>query len=215
MLKYLSQNKHVILIAVALFVVSMSTLLFFLGSNTETQQHEIKTDLLENSKVKSLNDTEDYYRKLVNNHEDSILALALDGSIEFASLDTESKWGYGKKDILNQSIFVLLHPDDLPDFLGVFGKVLQTEHSVNTMGPYRVRGKDSGYRIIIGLATPLMEKGKIQKIIITAKDITDGLAEKSNENDLKQQKHRPVDKKKRPTIDETQQPVEGKIIADK
>ena len=33
------------------------------------------------------------------------------------------------KDILNQSIFVLLHPDDLPDFLGVFGKVLQTEHS--------------------------------------------------------------------------------------
>ncbi len=209
MLKYLSQNKHVILVAVALFVVSMSTLLFFLGADPKGQQHEIKTDLLDSADVKSPKDIEDRYRKLINNNEDPVLALALDGTIEFASRDAELKWGYGKKNIVNQSIFVLLHPDDLPDFLGVFGKVLQTEHAVNTIGPYRVLGKNDEYRVIIGAAAPLIEKGKIQKIIIAAKDITDELSEKSSRD-----KSKPVPKKGKPIRDE-KHPVDGRIIADK
>ena len=113
------------------------------------------------------------------------------------------------KDILNQSIFVLLHPDDLPDFLGVFGKVLQTEHSV--LWSHRVRGKDSGYRIIIGLATPLMERGKSRKLLSPQ---TSRTTWESNEI-LETAKASACSQKKRPTIDETQQPVEGKIIADK
>ncbi len=223
MLKYLNQNKHVILIAVALFVVSVSTLLFFLGANPEVQKHEVKADFLEGINVKSLQEDESHYRKLTNNLEDPILVLALDGSIEFVSRDVESKWSYVKKDIVHQSFFVLLHPDDLPDFLGVFGKVLQTEQPVNTIGPYRIRAKNGEYRMIIGLAAPLIEKGKVQKIVIAAKDITSELSEKSDEGNTKKQnnhlkknreKSRPANPKGKPIRDE-KQPVDGRIIADK
>lgn len=46
MLKYIKQNKNIIVVAVALFMVSMSTLVFFLGANNDLHQSEYKTNVI-------------------------------------------------------------------------------------------------------------------------------------------------------------------------
>lgn len=46
MLKYIKQNKNIIVVAVALFMISMSTLMFFLGANNDLHQSEYKTDVI-------------------------------------------------------------------------------------------------------------------------------------------------------------------------
>lgn len=46
MLKYIRQNKNIIVVAVALFMVSMSTLMFFLGANNDLHQSDYKTNVM-------------------------------------------------------------------------------------------------------------------------------------------------------------------------
>lgn len=180
MFKYIKQNKNVIITAVAMFLVSVSTLMFFFNANTEIAPHELKTDVVEAINVKLPQENESKYRKLLNNHKDSVFAMALNGNIEFASWDFESTLGYKQEEILHKNFFTLLNAEDLSDFLGSFGKVLESQKPVNAIGPYRIRDARGQYRIHIGFAVPLLEKNKIQQIIISTKDITDQLTEKQD-----------------------------------
>ena len=50
MLRYVRQNKNIIIVAITLFMVSMSTLMFFLGSNKELHNNELKTNNIHESK---------------------------------------------------------------------------------------------------------------------------------------------------------------------
>ena len=206
MFKYIKQNKNIIVTAVAMFIVSVSVLMFFFSANTEIAPHDIKTDIIEGINVKLPQENESKFRKLLNNNKDSVLAVALNGDIEFASWDFESILGYKQEEILHKSFFTLLNPEDLSDFLGAFGRVMESHQQVNTIGPYRIRDAGGKYHIHIGSATPLLEKDKIRQIIISTKDITDELNEKQ---DLKQKNS------EEKSILQQENKAEIKIIAEK
>lgn len=165
------------MVAVTLFVVSMSTLLFFMGGNDDINNHDLKTSVVEENSikesidVKSLQEDEKNYRKLVNNQEDPVFVMHIDGTISFASWDVETIMGYKPGELEHQVFFLLIHPEDLSTFLGAFGKVVQTKQAVPMVGPYRLRDQKGEYHLNVGSLIPVIEHGNIDSIAISTKDI--------------------------------------------
>ena len=186
MLQYIKQNKHVIMVAATLFVISMSTFMFFFGLNG-TNPKDFKTDVIEGATesidVKSLQDEETAYRKLVNNQEDPIFVMNVDGTIKFASWDIENTLGYQQNDLDHQVFFSLLHPDDLSIFLGAFGRVIQDKKPVTMVGPYRLRDKNGEYHLHIGSLFPILSQDTVTQIAISSKDISQKVKDDGQNSD--------------------------------
>lgn len=183
MLKIIKQNKATILISLAVFLVSMSTLLIFLDQNKESSghsklNHETKASVIY-SDQNSIND-ELNYRSILHDQNNPVLALNLDGSISLVSGQFLSKLGYVEEDLQAKSFFQLLHPDDLLIFVNAFGQVLKSETPVSTIGPYRVKTKTGEYQYHIGYATPFIEDKKVTKILIVTKSIQDKMGAKDS-----------------------------------
>lgn len=212
MLQYIKQNKHVIMVAVTLFVVSMSTILFFFGADHK----DLKADVIEGPAitesldVKSAQEEEKTYRKLVNNNEDPVFVMNVDGTIKFASWDVESTLGYKQEDIDSQIFFLLLHPDDLSPFLGAFGKVIQNKKSVSMVGPYRIRDKNGEYHLHMGSLFPIVTDGNVEEIAISSKDISKKV--KDDNRDDNQDNKKPVAPKPAPKKGSTEKV--GRFLAD-
>lgn len=215
MLKYIQQNKQVIMVAVALFIVSMSALLFFLGSNTEFQAHDLKTDVIETVDHKPAQNEETHYRQLLKNNEDPFVVMNVNGSINFTSSNFESTLGYSEKEAQNQVFFNLLNPEDLSIFLGGFGKVLQSEQGVTIVGPYRIRDKKGDFHLHIGSAVPVVVKGKIEKIVLSTKDISAQVPEdKTPETPTENQTHQSSNSGGKKIRNENNK-VENRLMAEK
>lgn len=177
MFKFLKQNKNIIMIATGLFIVSMSVLMFFLNSDPQAKinNHELKTSVIDSTSVKSNPEEERIYRDLVKNQDDPIVVIGLNGMVDFTSLDFASTTGYKKDEIKNQLFLSMIQSDDLGTFLKAFGKVIDTEEQLNLVGPYRFKNMAGEYRYYMSSLTPVMQNGKINKIAITLRDITDDL----------------------------------------
>ncbi len=216
MLQYLKQNKHVIMVAVALFVVSMSTILFFIGSNGGLNGGEIKTDVLdppavtESIDVKSMQEKETAYRKLVNDQEDPVFVMNVDGTIRFASWDVENALGYKQTEINKQIFFLLIHPDDLSTFLGAFGKVIQNKKPETMVGPYRLRDNKGEYHLNMGSLYPIMNGDSVEEIAISSRDITKKVQDNQSNTEDKKPAPAPAPKKKIAP----QTPKAGRFLAD-
>ena len=160
------------MVAVTLFVVSTSTILFFFGANGDTTHQDLKTDLIEGSAITHSNSKELTYRKLVNNEQDSVFVMNVAGMISFASGDVESNLGYKPTALNNQIFFLMIHPDDLSTFLGAFGKVIQNKKAVFNVGPYRFRDQGGEYHLHMASLTPVITGGNIEAIAVSSKDIS-------------------------------------------
>lgn len=214
MLKYVQQNKQVIVVAVALFIVSMSALLFFLGSNTDFQAHDLKTNVIESADHKPVQNEETHYRQLLKNNEDPFVVMKVNGSIDFISSNFESTLGYSEKEAQTQVFFNLLNPDDLSVFLGGFGKVLQSEQGVTIVGPYRIRNQKGDYHLHIGSAVPIVVKGKIEEIVLSTKDISAQVPEENDkETPTENQSHQSSGSGKK--IRNENNKVENRLMAEK
>jgi PAS domain S-box-containing protein len=182
MLSYFTQNKAIIFAAVGLFVTSMTGLLFFLSQDPGTNA-ELKTNVMDSISLKSDQEAENNYREILNNKEDPVLVIGIDGIINFMSWSAENATGYSKDDIKNQLFFNYLNPEDLGTFMAAFGKALKDEKPVTMVGPYRVRGKDGAYHYHMGAIYPIIENGKIIKMGIVSRDISQEIKKNEHGND--------------------------------
>lgn len=177
------------MVAVTLFVLSMSTVLFFFGENTAGSEKDLKTNLMEGSSmtesidIKSPQESEQKYRKIVNNIEDPVFVLNLDGTLKFASWDVENTLEYKPEELDHQIFFLMIHPEDLSTFLGAFGKVIQNKKPVTMVGPYRLRDKKGEYHLHMGSMQPIVNHGEVEEVAVSSKDIS-----KKVQNEHKTQK---------------------------
>lgn len=166
------------MVAVTLFVLSMSTVLFFFGENADGSEKDLKTNLMEGSSmtesidIKSPQESEQKYRKVVNNIEDPVFVLNLDGTLKFASWDVENTLEYKPEELDHQIFFLMIHPEDLSTFLGAFGKVIQNKKPVSMVGPYRLRDKKGEYHLHMGSMQPIMSHGEVEEVAVSSKDIS-------------------------------------------
>lgn len=174
MYNYWRSNRNVILTAVALFVVSLTGLLYFLTAEPGSEHGELKANVVDSLSIKAQQEEENNYRSLLEeyDHEGPLIVLGIDGVVEFASWDFESTTGYISDEVEDELFYSFIHPEDLSLLLGASGKVFATESPVMMIGPYRMRDSNGKYKLQMASLYPIKKDEKVTNIIIAIRNIT-------------------------------------------
>ena len=164
-------TKHVITVAITLFIISMSTLMFFVGTDNEFQKSDYKTDVVESIKTKSYEEQEKTYRELLHNEKDPFAVVDNEGKIEFTSENFGTTLGFTRDEVIHRLFQVLLDKEDLSIFLSAFSKVNRSHEPLMMIGPYHIHDKNNESHVHMGSIVPLLEKGKVINIGVITKDI--------------------------------------------
>jgi len=187
MLNFFRQNRNVLLISAAVFIVSMTGLLFFLNNgsaeNAQVSNQELQTNVVDSFMVKSAQVKEDTYAELFQNHDSPMVVIKVDGTVEYSNWNYDELTGYSFEELEGESFFGLMHPDDLPVFMAAFGKVLESGKPIHNVGPFRLADKVGQYNANMASMVPIKEGDKITKIGIITKDITENILEQSGNSD--------------------------------
>lgn len=115
---------------------------------------------------------EHYYRALVHNSTDLVSVCDVHGIVRYISPSVTRVLGYHPDELLGQSSFALLHPDDQQMIMASFAS--KTRHTLpNTPVELRYRHKDGTWRWLEAVTTNLLHDPVVQGMVVNARDITE------------------------------------------
>jgi PAS domain S-box-containing protein len=170
---FFRQNRNILVVALSVFIVSMTSLMFFLNSH-ESDSSEFKTDVM-HAGTEASGDPETGYRNIFEGGEDPFAVIKLDGHIVFTSGNLETITGFSREDLQGRLFFSLIDSEDLPTFFSAFGKVIETGKAVTMIGPFGLVNRYGEYRTSMGSVYPVIEDGRVARIGIMVKDISEEL----------------------------------------
>lgn len=179
----MGQNKRIAFIAIAIFLISLVSVVFVLGKDSLSSSGSLKINILD---VAGHGDKyeESSYREFLGNSQDPIFAIESDGTFSYLSPGLEAFLGYTPGELDGKLFFSIIYEKDLSGVMTKFTALLDTNKSINSDGPIRVETKTGKHKYILISATPLENaEGKAVRIIGTIKDITDSVEEFKEEKD--------------------------------
>lgn len=183
MLQFIRQNKNVIMVAIALFFVSMSVLILFLGEELH-ENNDISANVVGSMgrsaahvelPASELKENEIKFREVTGNQEDPIVVIGLDGMVDFASADFEVATGYEPVLMRDNLFYEFVDTADLAKFIAAIGKVLETGITMPMVGPYKFINVYGKYNIHIATLHPYKTGDKVTGIIVVFRDITEAI----------------------------------------
>ncbi|MDP9312343.1 MAG: PAS domain S-box protein [Chloroflexota bacterium] len=115
---------------------------------------------------------EEYFRALIENAFDTISIVNTDGTTSYSSPALSQMLGYAPEERQQQSVFALIHPDDLPQARAIFAQLLQ-QSGATLYTELRVQHKSGGWRVLELRATSLLHDPSVRGIVVNARDITE------------------------------------------
>ncbi len=164
----LSQNKKIAISAVALFIVSFSTMLFFLGGEGINPDHG-GANVLEAGNA--------------GEHVEEVLSEGMTFVTDVEGIIKESNPAFCeliKKEcvrLVGKKLFDYVNKEDLADLASVYGKLAQNGEKMDAIGPIRVLSGENEKLLLLS-AQPLKdEKGKVLSIRFAVKDLSGKIKE--------------------------------------
>jgi PAS domain S-box-containing protein len=140
-----------------------------------------------------LQNSERYFRSLTENTLDTMVVVGRGGIIKYTTPSIEPPRGYKPEDVIGTDGFLGVHPEDLQKAISVYDELVRNPGS-STRTEFRVRHKDSSWRIVDVIARNLLDDPIVAGIIVHYQDVTERrqAAEKlqelyQQEKDLRQQ----------------------------
>ena len=121
---------------------------------------------------KTLFESERYYRALIENASDGILAVDTEARIIYESPSVARLLGYDPYTLIGTNALGLIHPDDLENIANAFIVGLNTPNFVHR-GEYRLRHQNGEWRYFEILSHYLTNDPVIKGVIINGRDITE------------------------------------------
>ena len=121
----------------------------------------------------TLRESEEKYRRLADNMQDLVMEVDTMGIIQYIS-PSSRYLGYEPGEMIGQSCFNLLHPEDKDMMVGLFAEALANPLCTPSLPPYRFVTKSGAIIWIEGYGTSLFDED--QQLIgglIVGRDITD------------------------------------------
>jgi PAS domain S-box-containing protein len=129
-----------------------------------------------------LHASEQRFRALVEHSSDVVMLLGPDGTVLYASQSTQPVLGYGATENVGLNAFELVHPDDRPDALELFGELMHRPgHLVRT--ELRALHKNGSWRHLEAVGVNRLDDPAIGAIVVNYRDITGHLR---TERDLRE-----------------------------
>jgi PAS domain S-box-containing protein len=144
----------------------------FLYSEVKNHTEELELELAERRRIeKELRESEERYRRLVENARDAIFTLAADLTIQSANSSFLALTGWERAECFNKDFTPLVHHDDLPTALAIFPRVLTGAKPP----PFelRLREKSGQYIPLEFTVTPQMSAGRIIGIMGIGRDVSE------------------------------------------
>jgi PAS domain S-box-containing protein len=169
-------NKNVILIAVAMFVASITGLLFFL-SDEKFNHQEYKADVLsaDHTETESEEQHEINYDELPELKEGPAVIIGMDGLVDFANREYEEQSQYDNEEMVDKLFFSYVHPDDLADMLSKYGQVIASEEPESVVGPYRLKNADGKYELYMASLKPVEADNKMLGVAVSTLSIAESV----------------------------------------
>jgi PAS domain S-box-containing protein len=118
-----------------------------------------------------LRQSERGYYSLLSNSSDVFTVLSSEGRICYESPSVERVLGYHASELIGQSAFEFIHPDDLAFVQGAFLALIQnpiTSPSVE----FRWRKKDGSWRYLEAIGKNLLNDPHIKGIVVNSRDVS-------------------------------------------
>ncbi len=133
--------------------------------------HGFNADITERIRIEeALKKSEEQFRSLVENISDVVFNVDIDGTITYMSPVAEGITGYTTDEYVRKNLAEFIHPDDLPDLIGSFGRSLQ---GIKEEAEFRVVTKDGSYRYVRSSSNPVMDGGSVIGLTGLITDITE------------------------------------------
>jgi ammonium transporter len=119
----------------------------------------------------ALQRSEEYFRRLIENASDLITVFDQEGVIKYQSPSVQRLLGYKPSELEGQSIFSLLHPDDV----GVLATRLQTLMKRQRLTPlmeFRMIHRNGHPLCFQAVASNLIDEVTVAGIVLNARDVT-------------------------------------------
>ncbi len=121
---------------------------------------------------KVLQNSERYFRALIENALDVIVVFDAEGRIVYETPSIQNVLGLKPEERLGRNVFSLLHPEDLSRAQSLF-ETLRKEPGRAVSSHFRLRHRDGSWRMIEGIGTNLLANPAVRGIILNYRDVTD------------------------------------------
>ncbi len=129
-------------------------------------------DITEKRKAEEiLEERERRFRTLIENATDIISMFDKEGKVIYISPSVERILGYRNEDVIGQSIFDYLHPEEIKVAKKNFEKIASAS-IISKPLRFRVRHKNGSWRYLEGVFNNLIKEPNINAILMNARDIT-------------------------------------------
>jgi PAS domain S-box-containing protein len=108
--------------------------------------------------IDNLTQSEERYREMVENINDVIYSVDINGVVAYISPVIESVLGYHPSEIIGKNFIEFIHPEDLDFVMEKLKQVISGELEPNE---YRLLAKSGGHRWIRSSSRPIYEEGSV------------------------------------------------------
>jgi two-component system, cell cycle sensor histidine kinase and response regulator CckA len=115
---------------------------------------------------------EAHFRSLIENAHDAIMIVDERCTMRYHSPSLERLLGFPHAELAGRNGFELVHPDDLPGVLEVFGDLL-TRPGGSVRHEYRVATSDGGWTLLDTRGTNLLHDPAVGGIVLNSHDVTE------------------------------------------
>ncbi|WP_255604274.1 CHASE domain-containing protein [Oscillochloris sp. ZM17-4] len=122
--------------------------------------------------AETLRRSEERYRALIEKSAITFSLISADGKVLYNSPNYERGLGYQPGERVGGNAFGLVHPDDMPQIIVLFGEVLANLGASRTV-EYRAHHKDGSWRWMESTGTNLLAEPAVGAVVVNMRDITD------------------------------------------
>jgi diguanylate cyclase (GGDEF)-like protein/PAS domain S-box-containing protein len=145
------------------------------GSDKVVAAIAVAADLSEETRAaRALQESEIWFRSLVQNSTDMVMVIALDGTFDYMSPSAAEFAGFRSEEVAGRKVSEVFAPSaqDLAPLQEVFGNLRSKPGSVERV-TFRLQRGDGAMRWIELVATNLLEDEAVSGIVVNARDITE------------------------------------------
>ena len=120
----------------------------------------------------ALRHSEEHFRSLIENASDIVQVIDGDGTISYASPSFERLLGYKPEELVGKNSFGFFHPDDAPEAIKNFSKVIKKGHATKAY-EHRFRHKDGSWRVFEAVGKMFVDDSGAVSFVVNGRDITE------------------------------------------